>query len=115
MSAFDAFRQSVTIRRRTAGEYVDGRWIEGAETVLTIKASVQPAKDSDMQMLPEGRRFMSSFRLYTDTELRSSEEHGANCDIAALPFGDHEIVAVMPWGNGIIPHFKAIAQRVQPQ
>ena len=48
---FDALRGPITVRRRAAGSWVDGQWVEGSESSITIQASVQPARQDDMDML----------------------------------------------------------------
>jgi hypothetical protein len=106
-----SFRKSVTITKRSTGTLVDGIYADAASTVSVIQASVQPASDSDVQTLPEGRRERKAFRLYTDTELLSLQE-SENPDRATLYGEEYEVVTKNPWQNAVIPHFKYIVVKV---
>lgn len=110
---FGVFRKPVTIKRRGAGSYVNGFWQAASESTLTIQASVQPAGERDVQLLPEGRRSNGAFRLFTDAALQVAQEGtGLNNDVAVLEGAEYEIMAEMPWQNGLIPHRAYIAARV---
>ena len=75
---FEVFRKTYTVTRVAAGDYVDGKWVEGATSTFTIQASLQPAKPKEMEMLPEGRRNQETYKLYSDTQLRTVEEDETN-------------------------------------
>lgn len=110
---FGVFRKPVQIKRRAPGAYVNGFFQQGAQTTITINASVQPAGERDVQLLPEGRRDAGAFRLFTDSVLQVAQEGtGKNNDVAMLAGAEYEIMAEMPWQNGIIPHRVYIAARV---
>jgi len=110
---FAIFRKPVTIKRRSPGAYVNGFFEQGSETTLTIEASVQPAGDREVQLLPEGRRDAGAFRLFTDAVLQVAQEGtGKNNDVAMLEGAEYEIMAEMPWQNNLIPHRAYIAARV---
>jgi len=110
---FGVFRKPVTIKRKSPGAYVDGFWQAGGESTLTIQASVQPAGERDVQLLPEGRRDAGAFRLFTDAVLQVAQEGtGKNNDVAVLEGAEYEIMAEMPWQNGLIPHRAYVAARV---
>jgi hypothetical protein len=106
-----SFRKAVTITKRTTGTLVDGIYTDGAGVTSVIQASIQPAGDSDVQTLPEGRRERKAFRLYTITDLVSLQE-SENPDRATLFGEEYEVVTKNPWQNGVIPHFKYIVVKV---
>jgi len=108
------FRKPVTMLRPPAGQYVDGRWTEGAPVESSILASVQPASGQDMESLPEARRTMATYRLYTDTQLYEALENVRNPDIVVLFGEEYEVVKVFPWRNGVLEHWKVLASRRQP-
>ena len=114
MSAFNAFRRDVVVKRPAAGSYVNGVWVAGAESTLSVKASVQPATTEDLQSLPENRRTLGAYRLYSSTRFQSLVEGEQNPDIIVIDGQDYEVTQVEPWLNGIITHYKALAVRVQP-
>lgn len=111
MSAFDVFRKNVPLERSTGGSYVNGRYVANTETV-TLKASVQPTSEKDLMTLPEGRRDMGSYTLYSEQPIYAAEQEGQNADIVTL-YGDrYEVIDVARWGNGVIDHYKAIVVRI---
>lgn len=115
MSAFNIFRKPRIVKRPTGGSYINGEWVEtGEPTVITVMASVQPATTEDLQSLPEARRTLGAYRVFSDTKFQSLEEDANNPDVIVIYDNDYEIAQVQPWQNGIVPHYKAIAVRVQP-
>lgn len=109
------FRNTVVpVKRPPAGDYVDGVWVEGAPSNFDIKASVQPASGEDMESLPENRRTLATYRLYTDIHLLENLEGVRNPDVVTLFGEDYEVTKVFPWRNGIIDHYKILATRIQP-
>ncbi|MFC3227334.1 hypothetical protein ACFOGJ_08845 [Marinibaculum pumilum] len=108
------FRKPLTVRRKLPGAWANGVWVDGSDVDLSIMASVQPATPEDMQSLPEGRRNMAAYRLYTSTELRSSEDDETNPDRVTLFNDDYEITQVGRWQNGIRSHYRAIATKARP-
>lgn len=103
--AFVEFNQTVTGVRRAAGTYVNGVFVPGAETPLSIESSVQPASEIELRLLPEARREDGAYSLRSESEIR-------NGDIFTL-FGDeYEVLRLQVWQNGIIPHYLCIAVRM---
>lgn len=108
MSFFGRLQQA---RRRPVGEYIDGIWTEGDWSAFTFIGTIQPLTGKQFDRLPEERRERAGYNVFTATALRSLED-GANPD-QVYAFGRwHEVVAVEPWQNGILPHYKAIIQQV---
>jgi len=110
MSSFRAPLSTIVF---TPGAYVDGHWVEGSETPGTIQASVQPTKPSDMQMLPEGRREVESFRVYSDTRLntvldREADGSKASPSMVIIDNERYEVFSSLRWQNNVINHFKMI-------
>jgi hypothetical protein len=105
-------RQTITVTRRLKGSYVNGVYVSGATSTSTIRASVQPTTSDDLLSLPEGRRSSGSFRLYTNDQI-SEQTATHDPDIVTL-FGEkYEIVKVFKWDNGVIPHLKALALKLE--
>ena len=110
--SFAVFRKTVTVKRVAPGSYgADGFWQEGAETTLTITASVQPATQEDMQLLPEGRRVTGTHRLYTADVLYLARD-GRNADRVVIDDDDYEVMAASDWQNGIVPHRRYVVSRI---
>lgn len=105
-----SFRKQQTIKTRTAGDYVDGVWVEGSETIITIQASIQPLSLEDMQATTEGRRLSDSVKMYTDSDLKAVDDKGANQqpDVLVWRGRDYEIVSKGAYQMGVISHYKYI-------
>ncbi|WP_029046241.1 hypothetical protein [Cupriavidus sp. amp6] len=109
-----SFRKPTQIRRRAAGQWVEGRWVDGAEEgIVTIPASVQPLRLSDydeLQAQMEGRRIEAAVRIYTGEVLNVAGANDRNGDKLIWPFaprpGEYLVVAVSPWQSGVIPHYR---------
>lgn len=116
-SPFEIFRIPITIYRKAAGAYVNGIWVEGAETTILITASVQPTTGEEMLSLPEGRRNKKTYALFTSTDINVIVGT-SNPDQVAI-FGErYEVVRVEPWQNnptvfGVVNHFKFYAQALE--
>lgn len=112
-----SFRRPVTVKRRAAGQWVAGRWVDGGDApAQTIMASVQPATLSDydtLQALPEGRRIEAMVRVYTDAVLDVAGADDSNGDRIAWPHGprpgDYLVRGVSAWQSGVIPHYRYLA------
>lgn len=114
MSIFSNMRKPLTVKRPAAGSYVNGKWVEGNVTEITVKASVQPASTEDLQSLPESRRALGVYKLYSDTKFQSVKENATNPDIVVIDGNDYEVMECQPWQNNILNHYRALAARVQP-
>lgn len=109
-----SFGKLHTVIRRSSGSHVDGYWVEGTETNITIKASVQPLKVSEIEALPEGKRSGSAVKIYSDVKLipakqATEETQPVSADIILYAGSKWEIVACAAFQSGIIPHYKAYA------
>lgn len=104
-------RKSLTATRFTAAGTYDseGKYIEGADGTINFTASVQPATTREMELLPEGRRTKSMFKLYSDTKLlTATEDGGTNADIVDIEGEEYEVLSVASWQNRVRSHYKII-------
>lgn len=86
-------------------------WLIGDEA-FTIQASVQPLTPREMEMLPEGRRNRESYRLYTQSYLKTIEENLENPSTVKIEHEYFEVFSRATWNNDIIPHYKYIVTKV---
>lgn len=93
-------------------EYV-GLWQNGLETFFDIEASVQPAPGEITQILPEGYREKSSYLIYTDTELFSSEENKTNPDLVIINNKEYLILKKKIYDMSLLSHFELIAVELE--
>lgn len=112
----NSFRQPVTIHRLTGGSYVNGRYVEGSSSDISIMASIQPADEKDMSkvidLLPEGRRQSGLYRLYTSTRLNALQ-NTQNPDIAIVDGMQFEVIMEASWQNNVINHYKYIVAKIK--
>lgn len=65
-----------TRRRYGPDTYVDGRRVAGAYTDSPVVGSLQPLRERDRQVLPEGIRNSDLRKIYTDRDaLRTEDQH----------------------------------------
>lgn len=106
--AFEIFNQALFVLRPAEGYYEGGEWFEGSESTFTIRSSVQPTSPRDLQLLPEGRRVVAAYTLYSKSVIREKDR--------ITIYGDqYEVLKVFVWQNGILPHYQAIASKMQEE
>ena len=111
---FNIFRKDLTVKRKTAGSYVNGFWVAGTDTTLTIKASVQPLSGKDIELLPEGKRLAGGYKLFTNDTLKVAiEGTGQDGDIVSIYGFDYEVVGQEVWTNNLINHNVYLVSKVQ--
>lgn len=116
-SPFEIFRVPVSLYRKSPGAYINGVWVEGAEALISITASIQPTSGEEMLSLPEGRRNRKTYSLFTSTPIQVIAG-GANPDQVVIYGERYEVVRVEPWQNNpsvfkIVNHFKFYAQALE--
>jgi hypothetical protein len=101
-------------RRRYAAYTTNslGERVRGAHMDLAISASVQPLNGRELQLLPELARAGDSRKAYTETELRTDEQHaGLPADELIVDGITFKVLAVERQ-VAIIPHYKATLMRL---
>ena len=97
--------ESIFVRRKAAGSYVKGYYVEGSETIYSIKANIQPLTGQDLQILNELDRLRQGLKIYTSFALQTD-------DIVERPGStlQYIVVNVMDYSrfNGIA-HYESIA------
>ena len=106
------FRSAQTVMRQTGGGYVRGEWVDGTQAVVTIYGSVQPVSGQELLVLPEGRRTSEVVKVYTDSELNTSEI-GQDPDRMMWRGHLYEIAMKAPHQSNVINHFKYYATKIQ--
>ena len=101
------FRKPQSIKRNGDGSYINGRWVEGVESELTILASVQPARKVDYDMLENqksGMKLKGAVRIYTADTLNVAGDDMADGDVLVWLGKNYRIVGVSEWQSGVISH-----------
>ena len=110
--------ETITRRRFAAGSRgADGRYVPGPPTETPIRASVQPLTGADLQTLEEGDRQRDPKRVYTDSDLRTTNQHvtpKTKADHVIIDSVVYQVRTVDTWrSTSPIPHVKAIVLRLQ--
>jgi len=99
--------ETITVTRRAAGSYVDGRWVQGAATDHAAAGNIQPLSGTELQQLPEGDRNRGPLKIYTGFAFE-------NGDVVTLASGvTFEVQAVSDWTAFGQPHYKAQLMRIE--
>ena len=88
-----------------------GKWVEGSESSFTIKASVQPLSEEELQAMPEGRRTRETYRIFCDDVLNTVEAQ--NPDEVVFGGERYEVYSAGKWQNQIINHYTYTISRKQ--
>ena len=110
-----SFRRPIKIWRYTEKPVLgdDGRYTIAEPTEITIKASVQPLKATEMDALPEGRRGFRAVKVYSDTELLMvDQQSGQQSDRFEWLGRMYEVVGCDAYQSNVINHYRAYAVEV---
>ena len=106
-------RKTLEVKRFAAGSWSGGRYTPGADSSLNIEASVQPLRGKEIQLLPEARRESQAYKLYSDTQLLTTDTSGSKkADQVKIGGVFHEVLIVEDWQNTIIDHYKIVVVRM---
>lgn len=98
-----------------AGAWVDGRYVTGTPSLSSFVGTVQPMparenigyKDTSTGRINAGR-----VRVYSRTPLRKGLEGESRGDVVHYEGGRYEVMKDIAHQNGIIPHYKYIAEYI---
>jgi hypothetical protein len=104
--------RSVTVKT-PAGTFTNGKWVAGTPTnSRTVNCTIQPMKSKELELLPEGRRELESYKMYCSNKLNTITDNGNNPDIVTFNSADYEIFSRSDWQNKVLNHYKYIIQKV---
>lgn len=102
----------ITILRKTEGEWIKGRWVEGRAEEIEIEANVQPMRGHELVVLPEADRTKDSIKVYSVERLRTVEEvKQEEADIVVWEGKHYRAVKTMTYKMGVLNHTKTICVR----
>ena len=110
-----SFRRPIKIWRYAEKPVLgdDGRYTIADPTEMSIQASVQPLKATEMDALPEGRRGCRAVKVYSDTELLMvDQQSGQQPDQFEWLGRRYEVVGSDAFQSGAINHYRAYAVEV---
>lgn len=92
---------SFSVQRVAAGSLVNGRWVDGATSTITVVGSWQPLSGRQREQLPELYRTRQTARLICDTAqpLLSPVDVAAKTrqDVIVRGGRRYEIIAIEDW------------------
>ena len=105
----------VIILRHSQGSFVDGDWVEGTETQVTIQANVHPFSDYEVYMMPEADRSRSWMWLFTSDLVRQKKEGvgGYGADRVSWNGDLYEVMKTTTWTMGVRDHVEAKLARIE--
>lgn len=99
----------IKVIRNSPGHTERGVWVNGTETVFTIRGSIRPIKPQYDLYLPQGRDLTSAMQMFSDTRLNVAKPDGDTPgDRVIIEGGVYECIKEYPWQNAILPHWKYI-------
>lgn len=110
-----SFRRPIKIWRYAEKPVLgdDGRYTIADLTEMSIQASVQPLKATEMDALPEGRRGCRAVKVYSDTELLMvDQQSGQQSDRFEWLGRMYEVVGCDAYQSNVINHYRAYAVEV---
>jgi hypothetical protein len=112
----------LTISRGSQGHYVDGDWVAGDVTTFTIKAKVQPLKDTELLLLTEASRNRAWVKVYIQEgladgypELRAAQQgpQGFDPDTFLWQGYKYEVMKDLNYNDSTLDHTRVFAARVE--
>lgn len=105
--------QAITRRRYAAyTTNASGVRVRGASSDLATTGSVQPMSGRELELRPELARAGDSRKVYTETELRTEDQHGGTPADEVVVDGLTFKVMQVERQVAVIPHYKAFLLRV---
>lgn len=104
--------------RTNQGSYVDGVWVEGTQSLVTIKINIQPMRGYELMALPEADRSREWVKFYTTADIQGIKEGDLSSPSPQSPDRiiwdgrTFEVSRVSTYKMGVLDHTKAIAARV---
>lgn len=105
----------VVITRQTAGSYVDGEWVEGTDSSITVQANVHPFTDYQVMLLPESDRTKAWLWFFTADPIRHKKEgtSGYGGDRFIWNGELYEMMKVQQYQMGPRDHYEGKASRIE--
>ncbi len=110
MSLFNTRTLSVI---RTAGSWVNGKWVKVDQPAFSITGSWQPIPGDVLELAQDSKRSRKIFECFTYTQVFATDQTtNKPSDIIEVDGDQYEIIELDSWQNGIISHYKFRATRI---
>jgi hypothetical protein len=111
-------RQTVSVKRYTAGTYTAGVYVNGSNSTISLVGAIQASAGSFEQDLKdlglEGRDVKGVIKVFTTQPLYTIDSSPSKqADRVILDSEEYEVRAVAAWQQGIVlKHYKSIAVKL---
>lgn len=103
----------IQVKRFGEGAWVEGYFVNGAETTLDVEANVQPLKGHELLSLPEADRTKESIKVYCVETLKTVDEVGQKkADVIIWEDKRWQAIRTMTYKMGVLDHTKTICYRL---
>lgn len=104
------------IQRTGPGRRVKGRWRSGELDTFDAIAVVVPATPKEIEQFPEGIRGADSKKVFTECELRITDESKqTRGDFFCYKGGTYEVFKVSDWADTDLPFYESFAFKQDDQ
>ncbi len=105
-------KKPLEVTRTVPGEWINGRWVEGSTSNLTIQGHYFPLTANEKVALPDAFRSKSTYRLHSVTELYSvREKNGQSPDKVSINDNLYEVQEADHFSMGIRDHWEYLLTR----
>lgn len=107
-------KKPLVVKRTSPGEWVNGRWVEGTLTNLTVQGHYYPLTASEKVSLPEAFRSQSTYKMHSASELYSvREKNGQSPDKVQIKDDWYEVQEADHFSMGVRDHYEYLLVRVE--
>ena len=114
---FSLVRQKTfTVIRPPVGsrDPITGDWVDGIPSEFQIKANEQPMPGEEKKMLPESFRTSDSRKIFTLTQLHTTQEYNSRkADKILIDGFEFEVHSVKKYSMGVRDHFEYAVVRTE--
>ena len=110
------FTKTISVKRYTAGAYVDGVWQKGTESTFDIQASVQPVNGDDVNLKDEaGLDILKGMKkIYSNTKLQPKDDNGKiPPDLIVIGSETYEVQDQETWDHLDLDYYKYLIMKVK--
>lgn len=105
MSVFP--RKLYTVKTKSSGSFVKGKWVDGTESSTTYSLNCQPVTGKELETLSIGAKNIGKIKVYGDIELNITDEKTQQVGDKIVFFGkDYELISKEKWQSDLINHYK---------
>jgi len=70
----EEFQEAISVARVAPGSYVNGTWVDGSTSTLSLQAVVMPLDGTEILAMDLGEHATSVIKVYCETALQTANE-----------------------------------------